>query len=146
MGEVCVKCGVVVGSAGVLRRKRWGHIELGLSVAHPLVVGGTIECVPVLPLWYRRPEVYGSDLDCLYSDLLRATEAPIGTAAKGIELAVARLFCNEWLEQPLTHEGRKIRSVAHYLLEDPAATIDTVGVYLRALCLRLAVQKVVYGP
>lgn len=48
-GRVCAYCGVRVGRSRLLRRRRWGHIQLPAPVGHPLRPGRTVEAIPVLP-------------------------------------------------------------------------------------------------
>ncbi len=136
-GDVCPSCGVVLGHAEMLQKTRWGHIDLPIPVEHVLIPIRSIRALPVLPLAYRQHMTCGPDLDHFYSKLVAACDACSAACQDAIKLALAQLFCNEKLPEPAKSHGRVLRSISHYLFESWARTDVDVGVYLRALCLKL---------
>lgn len=111
-GTVCPNCGVRVGNARLLRSRRFGHIELGSAVKHPLIERESFRILPVVPAALRAADCHGADLNQLYSEVLIANSK--NTSRKGertLQVAVDQLFRNEWLENPVTCQGRVLRSL-----------------------------------
>lgn len=136
-GMICDMCGVRIGRARPMHRRRWGHIDLPLAVAHPLVPGATLNALPVLPRAYRDPTRFGDDLNALYADVLEAALRG-EPAAEELTHAVARLMCNERLPTPRAYRGHPLRSLVHYMFDWPEHPIRNGGIYLHAVALRLA--------
>ena len=142
-GTICDRCGVKVGVARALRRKRFGHIDLLAPVAHPLNEQTDIVAIPVLPIAYRETRAHGDDLSFLYTQIIHANgggpvpgDEPTAGGTGRVATRIRELFCNEWLDEPRCVDGRPLRSLLHYLLEDPARSLATMGVYLTALGLK----------
>lgn len=144
---ICDVCGVRIGSARELRRRRFGHIELAARIAHPMSNGAAIGVIPVLPIAYRcdRGE---EDLNYLYSRVLaanarvRCAPDPASQDAVGdLRQSVAELYCNEWLDAPCRYRGRVVRSLAYYLVCDPGASLRMLGTHLAALGMTLSMPE-----
>jgi Zn finger protein HypA/HybF involved in hydrogenase expression len=98
---ICHVCGVKITSPDV-RRQRFGHIELRVSITHPF--GETGEClsvVPVLPASFFESK-RGRGLAEVYEDLLRSAaaecleEIQIGWNRLNELLLPALTFAHEW--------------------------------------------------
>lgn len=85
-GIVCNLCGVKIGPSSV-RRQRFAHVELPLSLPHPFGHRQGLEAFPVLPAaFFTSPA--GTALADLYDDLVAAADAREG---RPIELVVTRI-------------------------------------------------------
>jgi hypothetical protein len=85
---ICDRCGVKAGSR-LLRRSRFGHVELPDAVPHPLLAdAGSLSAFPVLPAVFVESEAGGRLAD-LYDDLIRVSrsEDRAGCAAAAGRLA-----------------------------------------------------------
>lgn len=133
---ICPMCGTPAGNGRRLIRTRFGHIDLGCRVEHPLIRGALISVIPVLPLWYRRPLGYTADLDGLYAIVLRALdESQVAVAS-----AVTRLFCNGWCDSRIGDQ-QSACSLLHCLMLSPKSTSASRVVFLRGLGLDFYVSK-----
>ena len=142
--SICSFCGVRVGHARSLRETRFGHVVLREAVAHPMFEGCSIDVLPVLPIAYRT-DTGEADLDYLYSRVVRAasprekkTRGSDREVADSVSQAVAALFENEKLERPIVAEGRVVKSLSYYACSDPASSLREVGVFLFAMCVKVA--------
>lgn len=140
-GYICSVCGVRVGVASQLRRRRFGHIDLRSPMAHPLVSGATICALPVIPIAFRRDGGW-LDLDQLYGSVVAANTEPLDSTANGERCSerlthfVKALFCNEGLEEQEFGEGRALRSLTWHMRDAwERSDFFAYGVFLRGLCL-----------
>jgi hypothetical protein len=140
---ICDMCGVKVGEAAVLRRSRFGHIDLGRQIPHPWFEGSMIGVFPVLPIAYRGDR-NRMDLDILYSRAVLAAALPeqehapsAGTEADPLRQAVCQLFENEFTAEPVLHRERQARSLRRFAFEEPGADVEELGVYLAATMLKV---------
>lgn len=130
---ICTQCGVAVGKASRMRRRRFGAIRLPRRVSHPIVHGAHLTVLPVIPVAYRTG-LTREGLGLLYLDVVRAVDS---CEERVIEDSVARLFCNEWTATPRIEGGLIVQSLLGRLLHDPATTLVDWGIYLTAMCLRI---------
>jgi len=140
---ICDICGVKVGKARLLRRRRFGHICLGRQIPHPWFGTVMIRTIPVLPIGYRCDRGQ-SDLDYLYSRVIlasRCSEEMLGprcpVGGDPLVSAVQQLLENESTDNPVLFDKRLIRSLSYYCFEDPARSFDDLAVYLTAMMLRV---------
>lgn len=137
-GSICATCGVRLGRAARLQRKRCGHIDLVTSIAHPWFPDCAMSALLVLPAAFRRAPLGSRDLDALYSDVVDAnTRCAHEADSSSLARAVARLFCNEWLQEPRMHRNRCLTSLLWLLLRDAYDADDKTMMLLRALRVRL---------
>jgi DNA-directed RNA polymerase beta' subunit len=142
---ICDMCGVKIGEAAVLRKRRFGHIDLGRQIPHPWFEDSVIGMIPVLPIAYRGDRS-GMELDILYSRVVRGAELPepaqassTGTATDPLWWAVRQLFENEATAEPVLHRGRPARSLCHFAFKKAGTEHEEVGAYLAALMLKVVV-------
>lgn len=128
---VCSVCGVRVGDSFALRRRRWGHIDLPVSVRHPLAPSVALEIVPVIPIAFRTKLSQGGDLDFLYTQLLGACS---GNSHARIEETLDALFCSGL---SCRSEPSNLRSLGYLLTEAPHVHYSRTGAFLRAMCLEV---------
>jgi hypothetical protein len=144
---ICDICGAKVGVAELLRRQRFGHINLPIAVPHPIGPDYSISAVPVLPIAFRTRERGGADLNALYVGLVQTClEIEDGAArsreqaAEQVSRKLSELYCNDLLEHPRTWRGRPLGSLSYSLVEDPVTSAEDVGTLLRALGLKLRLR------
>jgi|GEM_PF-6042028 len=90
----------------------------------------------------RVGERSAADLDYMYADLLESDQPGQADAALENDLLgrrVAELFANGQLAGPVTANGRELRSLTYDVTEDSRSTMETVGVYLAALGMRVVI-------
>jgi hypothetical protein len=116
---ICDRCGVKVTTRSV-RRHRFGHIDLPVSIVHPVAQGGErLGAIPVLPAAYMDSHA-GKGLADLYDELVRSAlpESAEGMARnfeRLVELLVPLVIvAHEWdlLEAPLLAFGLALTSHA----------------------------------
>jgi DNA-directed RNA polymerase beta' subunit len=117
---------------------RWGHIELGVAVPHP-ITGTSIDAIAVLPPAYR-PIEFRADGQFAASDLNDLYQLVIGRAEKvrrlamldeGLALAEATelarcvtwLFVNPSADPWCTPKGRRLWSLADVLALAPSRDV-----------------------
>lgn len=144
--DICDMCGVRVGRAEALRCSRFGHIEFRRPISHPLIPLSQITMIPVLPIALRSVG-QESDLNELYNRVLLANVPPreahsidVKAVCSDLESAVAELFCNESRSEPVTHNGRVLRSIAHYGFSEIEYSMEKIGLYLFALGLHIDIR------
>jgi DNA-directed RNA polymerase beta' subunit len=144
-GWICPDCGVLVGRAERLRKKRFGHIALSRSVEHPLLIDQQIACLPVPPIAYRQPPLGSADLNELYAQVINisANDAVSRREADATALArsVAELFCNEWCDAPVRRNGRSLTSLLWSLICDPHPSLRRQAVLQTALSISLVTGR-----
>jgi hypothetical protein len=119
-GMICDRCGVKITSPSV-RRERFGHVELGTGLRHPLgAETDRIAAFPVLPAVYINSSA-GGRLAERYEALVGG--AAVGKAEQAALDAVAEVllpaveFAHEWR---LTEAPRLAQGLALELREGPA--------------------------
>jgi hypothetical protein len=120
-GMICDRCGVKITSPSV-RRKRFGHVELGLELRHPLgAMTDHVAAFPVLPTVYVASSA-GGRLAERYEALAEGTAAGAAEQAAQDQVAEVLLpaveFAHAWrlVEAPLLAQG-----LALVLRKDPGA-------------------------
>jgi|WetSurMetagenome_2_1015567.scaffolds.fasta_scaffold474645_1 DNA-directed RNA polymerase beta' subunit len=142
-GRICSQCGVRIGRAPLLRRSRFGHIELRAPVHHPLDANRKIGVIPVIPVAYRS-DSGESDLDYLYSRVLEANVLRVGLTPGGdddLQLRLCQLFNNEGCAEKAEHQGKVVRSLCYYAFEAPHRPLASVGIFLAALGVEVSVAR-----
>ena len=141
---ICAECGVKIGVAAELRATRFGHINLARPVRHPLIQGSVISAIPVLPIGFREPRDR-ADLNYLYNCVLAANERAERQSPKDaseqlgeLDSSIAMLFGNEQLPDPLTYDGRILRSLWYFGFDEIESSSVRIGDFLFALCLKVA--------
>jgi hypothetical protein len=136
---ICHICGVKIREAAILRRVRFGHINLGRQIPHPWFEDTMIGVIPVLPIAYRG-DSNRMDLDILYSRVVRAAVLPEQEDASSTGTdADPQLFENESTAEPLLHGRRPARSLCRFAFQKPGAGVEEMGVYLAATMLKIVV-------
>jgi hypothetical protein len=120
-GMICDRCGVKITSPSV-RRERFGHVEFGVELRHPLgAVTDYLAAFPVLPAVYVASSA-GGRLAERYEALAEGATAGAADQAALDQVAEVLLpaveFAHAWrlVEAPLLARG-----LALVLREDPAA-------------------------
>jgi hypothetical protein len=91
---ICDWCGVKVTSPTV-RRERFGHVELGAEVRHPLgTETDTLSAFPVLPAAYVAAPA-GEPLAGLYEELVEGPSASVFERLVEVIMPAAQL-AHEW--------------------------------------------------
>lgn len=140
-GFICDICGTRLGVSRKLQSSRFGHIELTEPVSHPLLPDCLLSTIPVLPIAYRS-ESDAVDLNYLYNRVLLANaklegrgDRPDHQESQSLSIAILQLFINESSTDPVTRNGRKLRSILHYAFSGNQSFLD-IGIFMFALCIK----------
>ena len=133
-GVLCHVCGTKVGDAEVMRRRRFGHLNLRVPVPHPIVPEAMISCLPILPVALRETG-QARDLNQLYANVVRAVINESNAAV--VALAVRQLFQNEECYERVERDGWVLRSLSYFASDVTGISSPAPSAYLFALCLKL---------
>lgn len=148
-GMICGTCGVKIAppnSQRAGRKRRFGHIDLGRSISHPLFPQVEVRVIPVLPIWYRSS--FGTnDLNFLYATVMNSVgqsprpQESFGIQGLDLERALEALFLNTESNSPILYRGRVLRGLSYYAFSDePCVPVNHKYVFVIAMSLTIVLE------